>query len=188
MTINTRAQALAAAEAQTHNPVGACQAETRDWFNAPAAGDQDRDGDADAVDGWVSEPRAARHEGDRNPPEGVPLAFSGGSRGFGHRCISRAPHGEARSTDMYLGRYSPGVTGNANIAQIEQQMGVHYLGWSETIDGYVIPGEEPTKLPRHTKVARAHRLIERALIRAEAKGQKARARALRQALKALPES
>lgn len=184
--INTREQALANAMEQTHNIPGTCQKATRGWYNAPSAGDQDGDGDSDAVDGWVSEPTSARHSGDRNPPLGVPLAFSGGSKGFGHRCISRAPSGQARSTDMLNGRYKAGIIGNASIDQIENSMGVHYLGWSETIDGYRIP-ESPKEPVKHTKVARAHRLIERALIRAEASGNKARARALRRALKHLPE-
>lgn len=186
--IRTRQQALVVAMNTKSNVVGTCQKVTRDWYRAPSAGDQDGDGDADAVDGWVSEPTSARHPGDRNPPLGVPLAFSGGSRGFGHRCISRAPSGQARSTDMFNGHYEAGTTGNASIAQIENSMGVHYLGWSETINGWTIPTDDkPLPKPKHTKVARAHRLIERALIRAEAKGQRKRAASLRRALKFLPE-
>lgn len=185
MTIRTPEQAVAAADAQTRNVPGTCQKVTRGWFNAPSVGDVDGDGDADAVDGWASEPTDARHPGDRLPPFGAPLAFSGGSKGYGHRCIYK--NILARSTDMSNGRYTSGVTGNASIEQIEASMGVHYLGWSETIDGYPIPGLTRKPRPRHTKVARAHRLIERAAIRAEAKGQTKRAAALRRALKHLPE-
>lgn len=191
MTINTREQALRNANEQKRNVPGTCQKVTRGWFNAPSAGDQDGDGDFDAVDGWVSEPVRARHEGDRNPPIGVPLSFSGGSKGYGHRCISNGPSGQARSTDMSNGRYSAGNVGNTSIPQIENSMGVHYLGWSDTIDGWAIPNESgvPVRVPRHTKVARAHRLVERALIRLEAKGKgnSPRAKALRRALKHLPE-
>lgn len=189
MTIRTSEQALAAAMAQETNKVGTCQFVTRGWFAAPSAGDQDNDGDYDAVDGWVSEPTKARHPGDRNPPPGKPLSFSGGSKGYGHRCISRGPSGQARSTDMRDGRYSAGHTGNATIAEIEKSMGVHYLGWSETIDGYPIPTGDnpPVKKPKRTKVFIAHRLVERALIRAESQGLTKRAKALRKALAALPE-
>lgn len=184
VTISTPEQAVAAAEDDLHCVPGTCQKVTRGWYHAPSVGDVDGDGDADAVDGWASEPTSARHPGDRNPPFGAPLAFAGGSRGFGHRCIYK--HVMARSTDMNNGHYSAGTVGNASIEQIENSMGVYYLGWSETIDGHPIPGlAKPNR--RFTKVARAHRLIERAAIRAEAKGQAARAKALRRALKHLPE-
>jgi hypothetical protein len=187
MTIRTREEALKAAMAQKANVVGTCQKVTHEWFNAPSAGDADQDGDYDAVDGWVSEPSVARHPGDRKPPKGVPLRFSGGSKGYGHSCISRDDSGGARSTDMGPSGYSAGHVGNTTISDIERHMGVHYLGWSETIDGQPIPDGRPPKPMRHTKVSIAHRLVERALIRAEAAGLDQRAQALRKALKHLPE-
>jgi hypothetical protein len=142
MTINTRKQAMAEARGTTHNGKGWCQQVTRGWFNAPSAGDQDHDGDADAKDGWLSEPLHARHVGDRTPPPGVPLYFEkDGGKGFGHRCISWDNKGLTRSTDMDDGKYAPTVTGFATISEIERAMGVKYVGWSETIDGYTIPAE-----------------------------------------------
>lgn len=141
--VQSRAMALARAMASTTNVPGTCQLWVRNKYDAPSAGDQDHDGDADAVDGWLSEPKAARHPGDRNPPPGVPVSFSGGSHGFGHRAMSRSLGGNLRSTDMRDGHYSPGHVGNATIAQIEQQLGQHYLGWSETIDGIQIPYDRP---------------------------------------------
>jgi hypothetical protein len=148
MTIRTRKQALAAAQRQTRNVPGTCQANVRAWFNAPSAGDQDHDNDSDAVDGWLSEPKWARHVGDRNPPNGYPLAFNGGSHGYGHRALSAAK--SVFSTDMENNRYKAGVTSRVTgtsvsdaIAKIERSMGVKYVGWSETIDGQRIP-KEPT--------------------------------------------
>lgn len=143
MSINTRAQALAKANRTKTNAVGACQKVTRGYFNAPSAGDRDHDGDADAYDGWLSEPVSKRHL-DRNPPAGVPVAFKGGSKGYGHRAISLGG-GHVRSTDFngLTKRYQAGVVGNGTIAEVERAMGVRYLGWSETIDGQVIP--EPPK-------------------------------------------
>lgn len=193
--VRSREAAWATAQTQTSNDPGTCQLVTRNWFDAPSAGDRDRDGDADAVDGWVSEPTSARHPGDRNPPLGVPLAFSGGRRGFGHRMISGGPYHKGRSTDMRDGVYVSGATGYASIEDIERQMGLNYLGWSETITGIPIPYKKPgTNTPvkpihRNTKVSKAHRLVERALIRLEARGMghTARAKALRRALKHLPE-
>lgn len=151
MAIRTRKQALAAAKKTTRNSVGMCQKVTREWYNAPSVGDVDGDRDADAVDGWLSEPKSKRHPGDRNPPAGVPLAFSGGSRGHGHRAISDVKG--VVSIDMLNNRYKAGytstVTGTstaAAIATIERSMGVRYLGWSETISGLAIPAD-PTLPP-----------------------------------------
>lgn len=168
MTIRTSKQAMAAALGQTTNVPGTCQLTVRGWFDAPSAGDQDGDGDADAVDGWLSEPRSARHEGDRNPPPGKPLAFKGGSRGFGHRALSMVKG--VRSTDMSGNRYKVGVTSTVTgtstasaIAQIERSMGVQYLGWSETIDGQKIPADpSEVKPPRPKTLKRkfAHASLE----------------------------
>ncbi len=146
MTVNSSQEAIIVALAQDHNVPGTCQLNVHDWFNAPSVGDVDRDGDADAVDGWESEPKKYRHPGDRNPPPGVPLSFHGGSRGFGHRAMRLAHEGRIRSTDMNGNTYAPGVTGTVTgattsdaIAVLERQMGVVYDGWSETISGLLIP-------------------------------------------------
>lgn len=156
MTIRTGSQAIEKAKGQTRNVVGTCQLNVRTWFNAPSAGDQDGDGDADAVDGWKSEPLSARHYGDRNPPRGRPLAFKGGRLGYGHRALSGV--NSVFSTDMYNNRYRAGytsrVTGTSTsdaIAKIEAAMGVTYVGWSDTIDGQPIPKEAPVLVrPKRT--------------------------------------
>jgi len=146
VSIRSGAEAIKVACAQTRNTPGMCQANVRSWFNAPAAGDVDHDGDADAIDGWLSEPKWARHPGDRNPPLGRPLSFG---RKKGHRALT-VPGG-VRSTDMSGNRYKAGVTSTvtgtmpAAIAQIERSMGVEYLGWSETIDGHPIPADPKPK-------------------------------------------
>lgn len=145
MTIRTRAEAAHLAEAARTNKPGTCQAWTRALYGAPAAGDRDHDGDADAVDGWLSEPPAHRRPGDKNPPRGVPVAWAGGSKGFGHRAIALGD-GLIRSIDMRDGRYKAGVVGTATIDQISRAMGLTYLGWSPTITGILIPGA-PTAAP-----------------------------------------
>lgn len=137
--VKSREDAAKSAESSKINVPGTCQLWTRTQFGASSAGDQDRDGDADAVDGWKSEPTSARHPGDRNPPRGVPVAFSGGSKGFGHRAVSLGG-GKIRSTDMTATGYKAGVVGTTTIAQIEHSMRVTYLGWSDTITGVTIPG------------------------------------------------
>lgn len=137
----TREEAAQRAEASKYNEPGTCQLWTRTQFGAPSAGDRDGDSDSDAVDGWKSEPVSKRHF-DRNPPRGVPVAFSGGSRGYGHRAISLGD-GKIRSTDMTATGYKPGVVGTTTIDQIERSMGVSYMGWSETITGALIPNPPP---------------------------------------------
>lgn len=151
MSIFSRSKAMARAKATTKNVPDTCQAVTRGYFNAPAAGDVDKDGDADAWDGWLSEPVRYRHPGDRNPPPGVPLSFrSIDRRRHGHRAISTdGVHYNVRSTDFssLTRRYKKGVVGNGTIAQVEKAMNVEYLGWSETIDGKLIPNDLSTSAP-----------------------------------------
>jgi CW_7 repeat len=109
-----------------------CQLWTRTIFGAPSVGDVDFDGDADAVDGWKKEPK--RHPGDRHPPRGVPLAWSGGSKGHGHRAVSLGNQ-MVRSIDVY----GPGSVGTVRLDWFEKNWDMKYLGWSETISGLMIP-------------------------------------------------
>lgn len=172
MIINTSRQAIAAALRQTRNTPGTCQLTVRGWFNSPSVGDVDGDGDADAVDGWKSEPTKYRHPGDRNPPGGVPLAFHGGSKGYGHRAMTLRDPGRIRSTDMSHNTYTPGVTSTVvaattsqAIAIIERSMDVTYTGWSETCDRNLIPNfaAKPVEMTRGRNVDAALRRMRRAL-------------------------
>jgi hypothetical protein len=149
VTIKNREQAAQAAEASRTNRVGFCQGWTRDLYGAPSAGDVDHDGDADAVDGWLSEPHGARHL-DRNPPRGVPVAWKGGSHGNGHRAVSLGG-GLIRSTDAG----GPGIVATVPLSFPEKQWGLVYLGWSDTIDGQPIP------LPARTRGWRIDEAIRR---------------------------
>lgn len=144
--VRSREEAVAASLKTVTNEPGSCQFVTRTWFDAPSVGDLDKDGSADAEDGWKSEPEKYRHEGDRNPPAGVPLTFRGGSHDNWHRCISHG-HGVVRSTDMDGDAYRPGHTGQTTIESIERHMGLPYVGWSESIDGLLIPNPPPAPLP-----------------------------------------
>lgn len=162
MTILSRQKAVEKALKQTTNVPGTCQLATRQWYNAPSVGDVDKDGDADAVDGWKSEPANAKRF-DRFPPRGYPVAFGGGSKGYGHRAISLG-NGMIRSTDMENGRYKKGVVGNATIWEIEASMGVHYLGWSTTISGFAIPDDsEPLPPGGGTVNPKRPKFVRRAL-------------------------
>lgn len=193
--VRNREEAARSAEQSTSNVPGTCQLWTRNRFLAPSAGDRDGDGDADAVDGWKSEPLNARHPEDRTPPRGVPVAFSGGSHGLGHRAISLGG-GRIRSTDMNGDHYAPGHVGTTTILAIERAMGQDYTGWSDTITGQKIPltpvpkpSKKPAVKPKPavpTRVSKARDLLEKAMIRSNKKGSKARTVAIKAALKALP--
>lgn len=179
-TIRTREQAAQSAEAQTTNVVGRCQEWTRNRYLAPSAGDRDHDGDADAVDGWLSEPKSARHPGDRNPPRGVPVAFA---NRFGHRAVSLGG-GRIRSTDMSDDgtHYQAGNVGTTTIGNLERSMGIKYLGWTDTISGFPIPNPAPPRPRvrgknveaalaslRRAEHASAHRPVRLRIIRAAIK-------------------
>lgn len=139
MSINNREQAARRAEASKTNIPNMCQGWTRNMFNAPSVGDVDHDRDADAVDGWKSEPVSARHH-DRTPPRGVPVAWSGGSNGHGHRAVSLG-NGKIRSTDAG----GSGRVATVDLGWVERNWGMNYLGWSETISGHKIPIPEKTR-------------------------------------------
>jgi hypothetical protein len=137
--VYNREQAAKRAEASRTNVVGMCQNWTWNIFQSHSVGDVDKDGDADAVDGWKSEPKAKRHT-DRHPPRGVPVAWSGGRNGHGHRAVSLG-HGKIRSTDAG----GPGRVATVDLDWPEKTWGLKYLGWSETISGIQIPvPKEPT--------------------------------------------
>lgn len=144
--VRSNTEAYKASLKTTTNVPGTCQLKTRTWFDAPSAGDQDHDKDADANDGWKSEPAWAKVFGDRTPPVGAPLYFKNADgTGFGHRCISTGKGSGARSTDMKNGQYTKGVTSNTTIERLESEMGLTYVGWSRTITGIQIPGLEKPK-------------------------------------------
>lgn len=170
-TINTPSQAIVEALAQDTNRPGMCQQVTREWYNAPSAGDVDKDGDFDAVDGWLKEPVEARHPNDRTPRIGYPVSYVGGTNGHGHRALYLG-NGLIRSTDLpFLGE-----TGTVSINQPELRWGLRYVGWSETIDGLSIPTDADVdperKEPRKgTKLYKALEKLRDARNEAKKKGQ-----------------
>lgn len=170
-----REQVVDRALASHTNTPGYCQLWTREIIGAPSAGDRDRDGDGDAVDGWLSEPAQYRHT-DRNPPAGVPVAWSGGSSGNGHRAISLGG-GLIRSTDAG----GSGRVATVQLSWVEKTWGLKYLGWSETMTGLYIP-EAP--LPPKPKT-RGRRIDAALAALRDAKGKGKRRHAIRDAIRAL---
>lgn len=131
----TRAQAVATVNRMSTNPVGMCQAIVTSIFEVSPVGDWDHNGRPNAVDGIEVDRRSGHyHAGDRNPPAGVPCGWTGGSRGDGHRAVS-VGGGMIRSTDAG----GSGRLATVPLSWIEQHWGLHYDGWSETMNGVMIP-------------------------------------------------
>jgi GH25 family lysozyme M1 (1,4-beta-N-acetylmuramidase) len=133
------------AEAKKTNVPNTCQNVTWNYYDSHAVGDFDGDGSADAEDGWKSEPASARHT-DRNPPRGKPVSYGGGSHDNGHRAISLG-NGKIRTTDFRVVN-GVGMMGTVDLDWPEKTWGLTYLGWSDTIDGELIPpapAKKPTK-------------------------------------------
>lgn len=161
MTVASREQAVKNALASQSATPGTCQLWTRTQFGAPSAGDRDRDNDADANDGWLSEPVKARHF-DRKFPAGVPLYFKNSDgTGFGHRTVS-LPGGKTRSIDISDDGtfYQPGNVGSATIEQVERAMGLTYVGWSETITGLPIPFKTPKPVKNTSRGVQVDKALE----------------------------
>ena len=139
--VRNREEAAQAAEATTENIPGYCQYHTRLWFDVESVGDVDKDGASDAEDGWKSEPASAKHS-DRNPPRGTPVTYLGGSKDNGHRAMSLGG-GKIRTTDGA----GSGRVATVDLAWPEREWGVRYVGWSDTMNGVLIPAapEEETR-------------------------------------------
>lgn len=120
------ADALARFNAQTTNAVGMCLRETRVAYNIPG-------GVPDASTSWRQ--AIGRHAGDRNPPIGAPVFWTGGSRGHGHIAIF-AGNGMCRSTDAA----GNGRMGTVGLDWPDRTWRTPYAGWAEGFNGVRIPG------------------------------------------------
>lgn len=181
--MRTREAAAREALDQNFNTPGMCQLTTRTWLDAPSVGDVDRDGDSDAMDGYKSEPLKYRHDGDKAAPLGTPLTWRGGSNGHGHRALSLGvPKGAAESLVRSTDAGGLGIVATRTLSWFEQEWGVEYIGWSESMSGILIP-----RAPRpetHVTLARDHLRAARAVAKAD--GNKRRVHRLTVALSTLP--
>jgi hypothetical protein len=82
-----------------------------------------------AFDAWLATP--GKHEGDRNPPPGVPVWWGKRPGSAAGDVVISLGGGRVVATD-YPGW---GSIGTATIAQREAQVGRPYLGWTDTILG-----------------------------------------------------
>jgi len=139
MTTTLAAEAAARAAYQSaHGPkfgTGQCMMRNRLLVNAPAIGDYDGDGMADAEDGW----KFAKLKHPTSDPSAVPggcfVWWGGGSRDNGHVAfVDPVKPGYCWSTDVQRDGYFDLVP----IALIRKKWGLPLLGWSEDIDGVTV--------------------------------------------------
>lgn len=83
-----------------------------------------------AIEAWVG--AREKHRGDRTPPRGAPVFYSGGQ--YGHIALSLG-NGKIRNTD------SPraGTVSTVDLDYPERYWGKHYLGWTGDLNGVNIP-------------------------------------------------
>ncbi|MEO7018354.1 MAG: hypothetical protein ABI067_17740 [Leifsonia sp.] len=87
-----------------------------------------------AKQGWIYS--KMQHPGDRNPPAGAPLYFSGSD---GHICIATGNGEGARSTEWPWGH-----VGDTSISAIERAWGRTYYGWTGDMLGHPIQFDTST--------------------------------------------
>lgn len=87
---------------------------------------------ASAIDAWYG--AVDRHPGDRTPPLGAPMFYSGGNYGHIVVCV-RTSDGRMRSTDMP----SSGRVAEGAIDWPVHAWGDTYLGWAGDLNGVDLP-------------------------------------------------
>lgn len=127
MSAKSAGEAIANANGYTSYESGMCLKWVRGpcWEVAAVAGD--------AQEAW--DMARHKHPGDRNPPDGAPVFWSGGSKGYGHVAIWR--ESDMRSTDCK----STGKVSAAPLSWTEDTWGFRYLGWTSDLNGVDLPIE-----------------------------------------------
>lgn len=123
---NSASKALSIFNSWTYNEPGMCLKETR---SAYAIGSKY----GNATEAWNATKH--KHSGDTTPPVGAPVWWTGGSKGYGHVAIY-AGNGNVRSTDAG----GSGKMGTKPLSWFASAWGLKYAGWSEDLNGVMIPG------------------------------------------------
>lgn len=114
------------AEQSTSNGVGMCLQWSRERAAIPSL-------QPDAATAWKH--AFNRHPGDKNPPRGAMVYWTGGSKGYGHIAVSLGG-GKIRSSDAN----GNGKPATVSIDWPTQQWGMPYAGWADNVNDQVIPG------------------------------------------------
>jgi hypothetical protein len=107
-------------------PSGMCQQFTRMSFGVGS-------GFPTAAAAWNGARKKHPTNDPMSVPPGVPVYYRGGSRGYGHACVSLG-RGLVRSTD-WPSRYR---VGTARITDLERSWGQTFVGWTEDINGVTV--------------------------------------------------
>ena len=127
MVANSGSEAIGNARRYQSCKVGYCLQYVRTWLEIGSR-------DPSAISAWSN--AGGKHQGDRTPPLGAPVFYSGGR--YGHIVIAGGlVNGTQmiRSTDVS----SSGHVSSVDIGWCERNWGYRLLGWTETLNGVHIP-------------------------------------------------
>lgn len=113
------------AEADKTNDPGYCQQQTRQWSGIPSKY-------PDATTAWKN--TNDRHPGNKNPPRGAHVFWTGGSHGYGHVAMSLGG-GKVRSTDAG----GSGKVATVDLDWVQRNWGLPYAGWAWDNNEVTIP-------------------------------------------------
>lgn len=113
------------AEADKSNDPGYCLQQCRIWAGIPAMY-------PDATTAWKN--TNDRYPGNKNPPRGSAVYWTGGSHGYGHIAISLG-NGKVRSTDAG----GSGKVATVDLGWVQSHWGLPYAGWAWDINEVTIP-------------------------------------------------
>ena len=127
MTADSGQQALSNAREVKTYPQGYCLKFVREGWRIGGVY-------ASAIDAWHG--AIKRHPGDRNPPIGAPVFYSGGQ--YGHIVFNTEGPDDIRGTDMP----SSGQVSEDDTNWPVRNWGQTYLGWTEDLNGVDLPLED----------------------------------------------
>lgn len=104
---------------------GYCLKYVRTWLEIPSGANS-------AFEAWNA--AEYKHPGDTKPPRGAPLFWESSASGSGYGHITLCKGDSMRTTDK-----PTGVVGNDDGSWPRKQWGQTYLGWSEDLNGILIP-------------------------------------------------
>ena len=116
------------AEQDASNDPGYCLQQCRIWAGINSMY-------ADAATAWRN--TNDRYPGNRQPPRGAAVYWTGGSKGYGHIAISLG-NGKVRSTDAG----GSGRVATVDLGWVESHWGLPYAGWAWDINEVTIPHDD----------------------------------------------
>src|SRR5262245_16736555 len=126
MVVQTANDAVDNANSYSTCEIGMCLKYVRTWLEIPSLA-------SDAIGAWNAAKN--KHPNDRKPPRGAPLFWKSGSGGSGHGHIALCKGDTMRTTD----KPSNGRVDNDDGTWPRVKWGQTYLGWSEDLNGIMIP-------------------------------------------------